>query len=219
MPQNTLLCIGLSIALWYLTYQDYKYREVDIRVCGIVFFLGLIIHSDTFVLHFYIGLTCFLILHVIHEKLAKVVKIVETVGEMTYYNPYPEADIDNAPAYIPMFTAVMAVILLYYMLGFPIPEVVYNSVFEPLSLSYIPWVLWLFPFILICFTVYYWNRNRKAIKNGNNIVYYGFGDGDVYFIGAMIGVMGFFFTLITVFGSLFIAIIMLKKWKNNGEVT
>lgn len=145
--------------------------------------------------------------------MAKVVKSVEKIGEMTYHNPHPGVNIETAPAYIPMFTGALSVILLYYMLGLPVPENIYETVFAPITFIFIPWELWILPFVLACISVYFWYRNKKAMRNGDNIVYYGFGDGDVYFIGAMIGVLGFFLTLLTVFFSMFIAIIMLKRWQ------
>ena len=214
MPAKVLLCIPLATALWWLTWEDYTKKEVDIRVCGIFFLIGLIIHRDTMLFNLYIGLLGFLIPHVIHEGLARIEASSSAEGKMDYHNPYPEADIDKAPPYIPMFTGSLMVVLLYYLLGLPMSDSFYETVFAPMPIAVLPWMFWILPGFLALLSIYFWNRNKNALKNGNNVVYRGFGDGDIYFVGVMIGVLGFFTTLLTVFVSMFVALIMIRRWKN-----
>lgn len=215
-PVKAVLCIGLAAALWWLAWEDYTKREVDIRVCAIFFILGLMVHQGSVLLHFYIGLLGFLIPHVIHEGMALIEKSDEDLGTMDYYNPTPDADIEKAPPYIPMFTGVLAVILGYYLLGLPISDYIMEIVFKPMPVSFVPLPFWILPLILLGLTLYFWMRNQKAMANGYNVIYRGFGDGDIYFIGAMIGILGFFLSLITVFFSLFIAGVMVHRWRKGG---
>ena len=61
-----------------------------------------------------------------------------------------------------------------------------------------PYTFFGIPLFLFLLSVGCYLRNRYAIKHGCNVVYRGLGDGDIYFLGMMVGVTGPFL----VFGAL-----------------
>lgn len=213
-PAKALLCLGLSFGLWWMTWEDYIHREVDIRVCGIVFLTGLMIYQEngSAVVHLYLGILGFLILHVLHEAFAIAEKADTKNGEIAY-QAKKELDVNKAPAYLPIFIGSMILILGYYLLGLPLSQIVYFIVFSPFPDVSFPVLLWSIPFVFCLASLYFYKRNKKKMAQGYNIVYRGVGDGDIYFLGAMIGVLGFFLTFLTVFISLFPAGFFIRKWE------
>lgn len=214
--QLTLLSLPFAGLLWYMTWQDYKYREVDIRFCLILLIVGIYIKSSAPISSIYAGIMMFLVLHIIHEACA-VIELTEhgVVGNFKYKFDCNKVSSDDAPAYIPIFIATMFVLFSYYMIGFPLSPVVENILFDTdFDIIFNQFrLIFIFPLILLTiFSIYFYQRNHSAIKNGQNILYRGAGDGDIYFLGVMTAILGFFVTLTIVFFSTIPAYYFLRRW-------
>lgn len=219
--QHTLLSFVLAGLLWFMVLRDYKYQKVDIRFCLMIVAIGCYIKLPTSFSSVYAGIMMFLILHTIHESCA-VIESTEngTFGSFKYKCDYNKISTDTAPAYIPIFIATMFVLFSYYMIGFPISPVIenilFNDDFDIIFNQYLP--IFVLPLaVLSIFAIYFYRRNHIAMKNGHNIVYRGAGDGDIYFIGSMTAILGFFVTLIIVFFSTIPAYYFINRWQSCKE--
>lgn len=214
-PAKSLICLILAGVLWAMTLEDYKTQEIDMRYCAIFFFTGVFVINGNPLFHIFLGLLAFFFLHDIHEAMAIVQETEENrVGEFHYQTSNGSME-DDAPAYIPLFTGTLMVVLLYYLLALPMPGFIEELVFLPFSNERMPLELWVVLLPFVGMAVYFYYRNKRAMKRGNDIIYRGFGDGDIYFFGTMIGILGFFFTLVVVFISMLPAYIQIHRRNHN----
>lgn len=196
-PENPIFCLTLAFILWHITVEDYREQMIDIRMIGLFFCVGLFCRG-LYPFYLFSGLTSFFLLHIAHELCAKVEKI-DGWGDYHYATLSPGMSEDAAPPYIPFFSGSLAFVLTYYLLALPMPKGMEYALFavpafEDMAIS---WTLWLLPLVLFFISVGLHYRSRRLMETGHNIVYRGFGDGDIYFFGAAIGIFGFFVTLLS----------------------
>lgn len=217
-PPNPLFTLAFAFVLWRIMWDDYKQQTIDVRWIGVLFTVGLFCRGTYPWVFIFMGVSGFFVLHIIHELSVIKEKSPEDCGDFRFTSIRSGLDENSAPAYVPFFVGSMSVLLLYYMLALPMPSFFEFSVFMPPVFAdmQIPWYVWLFPMVLALFSVYLHYRAKRFMKEGYNLVYRGFGDGDIYFFGAMIGIFGLIFTLFTVFISLVPAYFACKKWQQRG---
>lgn len=204
-PDNPLLCLALAFILWAITVEDYYHKTIDLRLIGVFFAIGLLCRGFT-VFYLFTGVTTFLLFHVIHEICAKRVKTDKTQSD-------DGEDEICAPPYIPFYVASLLLVLLYYLSGLPISPVAEQilflpSVFDSMDLSLL---IWFVPFFLFLLSVLLHYRTKRLKARGYDLVYRGFGDGDIYFFGASIGVFGAFLNLFIVIISLVPAYYVIRR--------
>ena len=199
-PKNPIYCALLAIIFWKLVWDDHNSTTIDLRYLALFFFLGLFIRNHGIVFSFYAGVTSFLILHAVHEAFALLVPAGPgtSEGEFHYQSTIPDCTEDDAPAYRPCFAGALFLVLSYYLVALPLPDTVLAILYAPMPYTKLPVFCWLVPFLFFLVAIYFYRRDHRAMKQGYHVVYRGFGDGDIYFIGASIGVFGFFLTLLTV---------------------
>ena len=219
MPHYAQLAFVLAGVLWYLTWHDWCRQEIDIRVAGLLLLVGLLVHGEHPLFYLYLACVGFLLPHLIQEAAAKVMEPgeEEEPGSFQYEGARGEDGGSMVPAYLPIFTGTLAVILTYYMLVFPLPERLSSLLFDPVPYREIPGFLWLIPMVLLLLSYGFYRRNKKAMEKGRVVVYRGFGDGDIYFFGAMAGVFGFFLTLFTVSLSMVPAYLILRRCSRQDD--
>lgn len=196
-PDNPLLCLALAFILWAITVEDYYHKTIDLRLIGVFFAIGLLCRGFT-VFYLFTGVTNFLLFHVIHEICAKrVFKTDKTQSD-------DEADEICAPPYIPFYVASLLLVFLYYLSGLPISPAAEQVLFLPsvFDLMDSSLLIWSVPFFLFLLSVLLHYRARRLKARGYDLVYRGFGEGDIYFFGAAIGVFGAFLNLFIVIISL-----------------
>ena len=214
LPHYGQLAFVLAGVLWYMTWHDYVTQEIDIRWIAVFLIVGLAIHNQNPLFYLYVALMGFFLPHIIHEAAAKIVDAQEDEGSFHYDGVQVARDgSEKAPAYLPIFTATLMAVLAYYLLALPLPDSLYHLIFEPVRVTIMPASLWLLPLLCAGISFYFYRRNKRAMKAGKNILYRGFGDGDIYFFGAMAGTIGFFLTLLTVTLSMIPAWFILRRFK------
>lgn len=195
-PPNPLMCLLLAILIWKVTVEDYKTQLIDVRLVLMIFLLGIMITSENRLGMIFEALVSFGLMHILHEATAKIVPVLPNVKPDFYYLSSHEAfNDDNAPPYVPCLTIALAVVLLYYLLVLPLPPhaamiAEQHTVILRLVSSYptIPMTI-VGVLLTICFIFYL--RNRQALKHNKAIVYKGLGDGDIYLLGAYMGLFGY----------------------------
>lgn len=215
-PVSLLGTLFLAGLFWFMSYHDYKTREIDMRVLGVFFLLGIALRPWQMLFSLYLGITTFFILHILHELFAKIVPKTEEEPECGFHfqSDDPIITEDNAPGYMPTFLLGLILVLGIYTLRIPLPESVLLTVYQPVRYPVVPPAFWVLPLILFLISIGFYYRNHKAMLHGNNVVYRGFGDGDVYFIGASSGVFGFFTTLSAIFFSLIFAYFLMRRLRH-----
>lgn len=216
-PSNPLFALLLAMTLWQITREDYKHQTIDIRWVAVFFFIGLFCRGGSPWYYIYAGLLGFFIPHILHELFAATEKIPDrTVQGSIHFVPMSsDLDENEAPPYVPYFVGTLSLILFYYLLALPMSPQIEFTIFAHTVFAdmVIPWQMWLIPLGLGLISVFLHYRARYFMKRGYNIVYRGFGDGDIYFLGAMIGIFGLFITLLTIFLSMFPAYYASQKWQ------
>lgn len=220
-PPNPLLALLLATILWHITWEDYRCQTIDIRWCGALFMVGLLCRGSHPLFYLYVGLIGFFIPHILHELFAKIEQPSEKQeqGSIHFVTEDSGLDENEAPAYVPLFVGALFVVLLYYLLALPMPKMAELAIFAPAVFADMPQIpeLWLIPLALAAISIGLHFRAKQIMKKGCNIVYRGFGDGDIYFFGAMIGVFGFILTILCVFLSLFPAFFVNRRWRNSQK--
>ena len=211
-PKNPVYCALLAMLFWKLVWDDHNSTTIDLRYLVIFFVLGLFIRNHGIALSFYAGVTSFLILHATHEGFALLVPVGPgtSEGEFHYKSTIPDCTEDDAPAYLPCFAGALFLVLSYYLVALPLPDTAFAILYAPMPYSMLPAFCWFIPLVFFLVAIYFYRRDRRAMKQGYHVVYRGFGDGDIYFIGAAIGVFGFFLTLLTVTISLMFTYVQVR---------
>ena len=214
LPQHGQLAFVLAGILWYMTWHDYCTQEIDIRWAGVFLVTGLALHTENPFFSLYVALMGFFLPHILHEATAKIVDAQGEEGSFHYDGvPVAKDGSEKAPAYLPIFTLTLMAVLAYYLMVLPLPDSLYRLLFEPVRITVMPAFLWLLPLLCAGISFCFYRRNRRAMQAGKNVVYRGFGDGDIYFFGAMAGTLGFFLTLFTVTLSMIPAWFILHRFK------
>lgn len=218
-PPNPLFALVFAVILWKITWEDYTRQTIDIRWLFLLFVISLFCRGTYPWFFIFSGISGFFVLHIIHELFVIKEKTENNECGDFHFAPIRSGlDESTAPAYVPFFVVSMSVLLLYYLLALPMPHLLEFSVFEtPVFADMkMPWFFWCIPSVLAVISVGVRYRARRLMKKGYNLVYRGFGDGDIYFFGAMIGIFGLIFTLVTIFISLFPAYFASKRWQQKG---
>lgn len=212
-PIQSIHVLGMAIVLWVMAWQDYKTQDIDLRWLGI-FFLIVLLAAPHPALTVYLTLVGFFIPHLIHEVTASVEPASRKgQGSFQFQGVTRPEEVGAAPPYLPLFLFILLLLLTYYMLALPMPDDVYFVVFAAIPEGFFPLWFWALPLVLGLLSLGFYFRNHRAMKQGKNIVYKGFGDGDIYFFGVMVGAFGFFLTLLTVFLSMFPAFFILRRYR------
>lgn len=201
------LCTAL---FWLLIVMDYRSQEIDMRFLALFFLLGIGLKEGNPLFSLYFGLCGFFILHILQEAAARI-KPSQDIPAFHFESSYPELDEQHAPPYLPYFLAGLIPVLLINTFRIPLPAEILRILYLPVPYQSIPAIFWLLPLFLLLVSIGFYRRNQKAMRHGKDIVYRGFGDGDAYFLGASIGVFGFFVTLSAAFLSLLFAYFGLQK--------
>ena len=211
-PKNPVYCALLAMLFWKLVWDAHNSTTIDLRYLVIFCVLGLFIRNHGIALSFYAGVTSFLILHATHEAFALLVPVGPgtSEGEFHYKSTIPDCTEDDAPAYLPCFAGALFLVLSYYLVALPLPDTAFAMLYAPMPLAMLPAYCGIIPLVFFLVAIYFYRRDRRAMKQGYHVVYRGFGDGDIYFIGAAIGVFGFFLTLLTVTISLMFTYVQVR---------
>jgi len=213
-PSSTLAMWLCTTLFWMLIVIDYQSQEIDMRFLALFFLLGIGLKEGNPLFSLYLGLCSFFFLHILQEATARV-KPSQSIPGFHFESSYPELDEQHAPPYLPYFLAGLIPILLINTFRIPLPPEILRVLYLPIPYQGIPTVFWLLPLLLLAISLAFYRRNRRAMRHGKDIVYRGFGDGDAYFLGAAIGVFGFFVTLSAAFLSLLFAYFGLQKRLRN----
>ena len=113
-PESPLYALLLSILLWRISCEDLSGIKADIRLLFLLFLIGAFSHEKAILI--YIALCA--------------------VGAISFcafgYFRYSERDQPTVP-YIPYDLAGLSIILLYYLLVLPMPDILYRAAFLPLA--------------------------------------------------------------------------------------